>query len=414
MISVPADRRSPTEKRQDSNSPENDLNLNVLWLHDTARRIGGCEHYICNTQEKLRMRGIRSTLLYGESGQGSLDMLQNFERAFPIVDLAEQLATIKPDVIYAHRVEGCDTLNTLEKSGIPTIRFFHDHKLFCPREHKYTVIGRQTCTRSIGPNCYSCLGVINRSPQWPGVRLQTVARLRAEQRAHDGLAGYVVASRYMSQHLVDHGFDSSRIHTIPLYVAEPSGELKSVTRADNLLLFVGQIVRGKGLDILLEAMRYIDKSVRLMVVGSGAQLDESITLARRLGLSEQVQFLGQKTQPELAELFQRATGLVVPSRSPETFGQVGIEAMSFGLPVVGTNVGGIGEWLSHERTGLMCQPNNARSLSAAITRLFADRELTQRMGMCALESSRTRFSSQQHIDRLERLFHNLSAQGKCK
>ncbi len=383
--------------------------LNVLWLHDTARRTGGCEHYICNTQDELRRRGIRSTLLYGESGQGPLEMLGSFERAFPIVDLAEQLAAIKPDLIYAHRIEGCKTLSTLKNSGIPTIRFFHDHKLFCPREHKYTVIGKQTCTQTIGRNCYSCLGVITRSPQWPGVRLQTVARLRSQQRAHDGLAGYVVASRYMSQHLVDHGFDSSKIHTIPLYVEEPLASQDNVVRESNLLLFVGQIVRGKGLDILLEAMRYVDKRVRLMVVGAGPQLDETIALARRLGVSPQIQFLGHQTQTELARLFKLATGLVVPSRSPETFGKVGIEAMSYGLPVVGTNVGGIGEWLSHERTGLMCQPNNSRSLSAAITRLLADTKLRQNMGKRAIEFSQTKFSSAQHLDRLTSLFHRLTA-----
>jgi glycosyltransferase involved in cell wall biosynthesis len=359
------------------------------------------------TVRLLRERGVESTLVYGESGSGPLDMLGEFERAFPMVDLERQLLRIQPDVVYAHRIAGCGTVKTLVDSGIPSLRFFHDHKLFCLREHKYTAIGQQTCARTIGPNCYACLGFMNRSSSWPGLRIQTVGRLQAEQRAHDGLSGYVVASRYMANHLVDHGFDPSKTHVLPLYTADPPrGE--SGPRDRNLLLFVGQIVRGKGLDVLLKSLAATPSSIRLLIVGTGAQEAEATRLARDLRIADRVQFAGKKSQAELSALYRTARCVVVPSRSPETFGQVGIEAMSYGTPVIATKIGGMTEWLTDGESGLFCQPNDVRSLAEAITRLTTDDGLAARLSEGARSSFQQRFTPDLHVNALNALLTRMS------
>lgn len=376
--------------------------LRVLWLHDTARRIGGCEQYMVRSANLLRLRGIRSTLLYGESGSGPLEMLSEFDESFPIVDLSAQLASIRPDVIYAHRIAGCATLNALQSSGFPTLRFFHDHKLFCPREHKYTVLTRTTCTRTVGAGCYACLGVITRSERWPGVRLQTVRALQQEQAAHHGLSGYVVASQYMANHLADHGFEPGKIHVLPLFADTPA-ESEPVPRDRNLLLFVGQIVRGKGLDLLLHALGSTPASVRLAVVGTGAQEDEVKQQCQRLGLASRVSFMGKQSQHQLADFYRRAGCLVVPSRSPETFGQVGVEAMSYGLPAIASAVGGIPQWLRHNENGLLCDPQDASSFARAIIRLVEDSTFADSLSLRARELYVRHFQPQAHMDSLESL-----------
>ena len=386
--------------------------LRVAWLHDTARQIGGCESYICRTQRHLEDHDVESVLLYGENGGGPLDMLPSFRKAFPIVDLARQLAVIRPDVIYAHRIDGSETLQTLADSGLPTLRFFHDHRLFCPREHKYTVWGARTCSKTIGSNCYRCMGVITRSANWPGVRLRTVHSLRTEQQAHHSLTGFVVASEYMRQHLIDHGFESSKIHNIPLYVNSTASKQLPV-RLEDELLFVGQVVRGKGLDTLINAMAFVDKRTKLTVVGTGVQQLASQELASQLGLADRIRFVGQKDRKELNELFRSATALVVPSRSPETFGLVGIEAMSHGLPVIASDVGGIREWLMPESTGLLFEPNDTGSLANAISRLTSDSELRSRLSNQSRKDFLNRFTPIHHIDPLLNLLRQTASAGGC-
>lgn len=386
---------------------ETNPSLDVLWIHDTARLTGGCEHYIAKTANLLKARGIRSTLLYGESGSGPLGMLDEFDRAFPIVDLPRQLADISPDVIYAQRVSGCETVRALRQSGFPTLRFFHDHKLFCPREHKYTVIGKTTCTKTIGIGCYACLGVINRSDRWPGVRMSTVGRLVNEQREHHPLDGFVVGSQYMARHLSDHGFPAGKTHVLPLF-SDPPTNLSAIDRDTHQLLFVGQIVRGKGLDLLLHAMTLTDPTVCLSVVGTGAQEAECKQLCERLGLTSRVDFLGKMNQHRIAELYAKAGCLVLPSRSPETFGQVGIEAMSYRLPAIAANVGGISEWLTPNVNGLFCSSNDSRSLAEAISSFIETPGLAERLGDAASETYQRNFRPETHADSLASLLHRTS------
>lgn len=374
----------------------------VLWVHDTATKTGGCEQYIVRTAQLLRKRGVVSSLLYGNSGNGSLEMLSGFDHSFPLVDLAQQIDAIQPDVIYAHRVSGCATVEAIAKSGIPSLRFFHDHKLFCPREHKYTVVTQTTCTRRIGLGCVACLGVINRSSSWPGIRIQSVAALKQEQAAHGRMSGYVVGSDYMANQLAEHGFDRGKIHVLPLF-ADPPAETAPVARVSGQLLFVGQIVRGKGLDLLIRALPSIAPQVQLTVVGTGAQEDEMHRLAARLGVASRVTFVGKKDQRELAEYYQLASCLVLPSRSPETFAQVGVEAMSHGLPTIATNVGGISQWLVDEVNGLLCEPNQPLALAKAINRFVADPNLASRLGKNCVSDYRLRFQPDRHVDALQTL-----------
>lgn len=381
--------------------------LRVAWLHDTAQRTGGCETYMMETAARLRDEGVRSALLYGQIDQGPRDMLTAFDEAFPIVRLQEQLETMRPDVIYAHRLPDEATVKVLLQSGIPTLRFFHDHKLFCPREHKYTTLGHQTCTKTIGLNCYKCLGFVNRSESFPGIRLQTVGSLKRAQQAQHAFDGFVVASQYMKQHLGDHGFAAERTHVLPLYTELPELS-KAEPNADAPLLFVGQVVRGKGLDLLIQALAKVPNAPRLVVAGDGKQLPECQQMVTSLNLENRVTFVGKQSLAEVQALYQTASCLVAPSRSPETFCQVGIEAMAAGLPVIAADVGGIGEWLNHGVNGWAFRTNDVASLADALRTAFDPNTNLVEVRQAARNTVAEKFLPAQHIQALHRLFHQVA------
>ncbi|HLL85655.1 MAG TPA: glycosyltransferase, partial [Longimicrobium sp.] len=301
--------------------------LKIAWINESALPSGGAERYVRETARELSALGARSVLLYdvAVSPDPSPEMLAPFQGAFPIVDLRGQLRELAPDVVYVHRLSSEAALDALADSPFPVARFFHDHKLFCLREHKYTALTRTTCRRTVGVNCYSCLGFVHRSEGWPGVGLSTVRSLRAEQARARGSAAFVVGSRYMAEHVAAHGFEPSRIHVLPLYARAPSPPATEERREEDLLLFVGQLTTGKGLDVLLGALARTSRPCRLAVVGEGPQEGKLRALARAPGLAGRVEFLGRRGNEALASLYRRAAGLVFPSRAPETFGLVGIE-----------------------------------------------------------------------------------------
>jgi glycosyltransferase involved in cell wall biosynthesis len=379
----------------------------VLWINQHAAAVGGAEHYMANTAAALRERNVRSTLLYEVDGALDTDFLRHFDAAFPIVDLGSQVREISPDLIYAHRINEHDHTQVLAKAPVPGIRFIHDHKLFCLREHKYTTVGHRTCSRATGLGCHLCLGFVNRSEQWPGVRLRRLSTLNREQRLNRHFDRFVVGSRYMANHVAQHGFKKDKITVLPLYAAAAQAPPLAPSERRGML-FAGQLVRGKGLDLLLQAMQIARNREPLLVAGGGRQEELYRRMCADLGIADRVRFLGSLPSSELRSLLGRVRFLVVPSRAPETFGQVGVEAMAHATPVIASAVGGIAEWLQHEVTGLLTPSNRVPELAAALDRLAGDEDLRGRLGAAALHSYEKRFTPEKHFDNLETLFEDVA------
>ncbi len=385
----------------------------VLWINHHADFVGGAEHYIHNTVRLLRGENVRATLMYEVGGAISPEFTRPFDKVFPIVNFQEQLKELDPDLLYMHKLHGEERAMQIAQAGVPVVRFFHDHELFCLREHKYTTVQKHNCSRRTGLSCYACPGFIRRSESWPGVRVAALGPLHREQATNRRYTAFVVASSYMADHLELHGFERRRIHTIPLY--DPLPEIESEDpREDTELLFAGQLIRGKGLDILLHAMQRTGWGPCLLVAGSGRQEPEYRRLTRKLGIENRVRFLGRLNPDQLRARLKRATCLVIPSRAPETFGLIGLEAIKHATPVIATQVGGMGEWLHDESTGLAVPPGDADALAEAIRRMTTDKVLARRLGEQGRHLYWEKFVPQLHIEKLLGVFQQITRHGSRK
>lgn len=382
--------------------------MHVLWCNLSADWIGGAERYVGQTARALRSRGARCTLLYGAKGLAEPSFTDCFDSAFPWADTARQILEIGPDVVYVHRLSREGDIERF-CVGPGVIRFYHDHHLFCPRKYKYTTLTHATCTRPVGLHCYPCLGIVQRSDGILPVRLRTVGMVRREQRRHRAVDAHVVGSRYMANHLVAHGFAEDRVHVLPLYVEAPPDDAGEITPDENTVLFVGAMLRGKGLDVLLDALVQLPASVRLIACGDGHQRSMFESRARTLGLASRVKFRGHVQREELDRLYRRASCVVIPSREPETFGFVGPEALLHGTPVIASLVGGMGEWLVDGVTGRAFESGDATALAGVLRETLESpegaRELAARGRARVLE----RFTAQHHLDALERLLERVIA-----
>lgn len=387
--------------------------LTIAWLNESAQPVGGAERYVRETARELAGQGVRSFLFYdvGASPDPSPVMLEPFEGAFPIVDLPRQLRELAPDVVYVHQL-GVEGTRALHESPAPVVRFFHDHRMFCLREHKYTTLTKTTCTQTVGAGCYTCLGFVGRSGTWPGVKLSSLRALRAEQELVRREEAGVVGSEYMAGHIAAHGFDRARLHVLPLYARPPSTAPHSVEREEGLLLFVGQLTTGKGVDVLLHALARTTHRCRLRVVGQGRQQAELQALTKALRLEERVTFVGPLSSEALSAEYRRASCLVFPSRAPETSGLVGLEALAHGTPVIASLIGGIGEWLLHERTGLGVRPGDPAGLAAAIDRMLGEPGLREALGREGARMHQERFLPEHHAASLLRLLEREAAAGR--
>ena len=381
--------------------------MHILWINNKASLKGGAEQYIYNTVDALNDKNFTSSLLYDPNDETQNEFFDKFDQAYPLVTVYDQIKQIDPDIIYIHQLDDYDTYKQIIKTKKPVIRFYHDHKLFCLREHKYTAITQTTCTKKVGAGCYSCLGFINKDDSPLGFSINSMAKLKKLQYVNRDLNHFIVGSDYMKKHLELHEFDQQKISVNPLYSSSAftASNYNDFTSSKELL-FVGQLINGKGLDALLKSMTKINDDYKLTIVGNGKQEEYFKHYAKELKLGNRANFVGKVTQEQLQKYYKRAYCLVVPSRAPETFNLTGIEAQKVGLPVVATNVGGISQWLENGVNGFLVKPNNIKDLYTKINNLIEDKSLHKKICFNIANDKYHEFEQDNHVNKLIDIFEN--------
>ena len=154
-----------------------------------------------------------------------------------------------------------------------------------------------------------------------------------------------------------------------------------------IILFVGNIIKRKNVDLLLEAKKQMKTRANLVIVGDGPLLEQLKTKAENEYLDgnlDNVYFTGSRRDVE--DIIPSCDLLVLPSFT-ESFGLVLIEALACGKPVIGSNVGGIKEIIT-EDVGLLIDPNDSKDLANAIDKVLTDKDLMERFKSNARERAK--------------------------
>jgi len=189
---------------------------------------------------------------------------------------------------------------------------------------------------------------------------------------------------------------------IPLAVARE----RFAQPGESIVLFVGRLVREKGVDTLLDALpAVLDRrpATVLVVAGTGPNEESLRRRVGEMGLGGRVHFTGYLDDRCRNLLLRWASVAVVPSYY-EPFGLTALEAMAAGTPVVVSDTGGLGETVVHGRTGLKVPPANPGELAAAILSLLEDRELAGRLAAAARADVLERYSWREVAARTEAVY----------
>jgi glycosyltransferase involved in cell wall biosynthesis len=152
-----------------------------------------------------------------------------------------------------------------------------------------------------------------------------------------------------------------------------------IPEGDVVLISIGRLIRRKALDDVLGALSRLDKGrFRLLVIGDGPEEAHLRDLARTLGLSSQVDFLGAIWGERKYQYLAAADMFVLPS-AHEGFGLVFLEAMHCGLPVIASATGGQTDFLREGETGFLVPVGAEEVVAERILRLADDEPLRRRM-----------------------------------
>ncbi len=387
--------------------------MRLLFVHERFGAFGGAEANVLVTAHELRRRGHTLAILHGPSTGREQEVwretfVERFalppEGAVPAVRAA--LSDFRPDVVFVHKMADLSVVEALTFCTAPVVRMVHDHDLYCMRGYKYHPVTRQICTRGASAYCMFACGAMLARKRGGGFPLQWVsyAQKRREIALNRKFARILVASDYMKEELTRNGFERDRIE-IHAPVPRPADVgVQPTFGPRNRLVYAGQIIRGKGVDVLLESLARVREVFECVILGDGNHRAHCEELSRKLGLADRVRFVGFVPQALIPEYYREASVALMSSLWPEPFGAVGLEAMRYGLPVVAFDAGGIREWLLDGWNGFLVPWMDRDRYAGGIEELLRDKALAQKMGEHGRRWVGERFGFPKYIDGLENLF----------
>jgi glycosyltransferase involved in cell wall biosynthesis len=212
------------------------------------------------------------------------------------------------------------------------------------------------------------------------------------------------------------GVNPQRIEVLPSSIQpapRPDPELVrglrqrlGIPESARVILSIGRLSAEKAHADLIAALRILmqegpNTDIRLVLVGDGIERRNLETVVASSGLTREVIFAGQ--QRDIWPYYGLADLFVLPSLS-EGSPNVLLEAMSAGVPIVATSVGGVPETVENESTALLVPSRDPASLAAACRRILSDTALAARLAANGSIRVVDRFSPQSYCDRLCRIY----------
>ena len=353
----------------------------ILYIGKYNGIIGGIERYMQQSAALLGRNGFAVHYRYMEDGGKDTE---TFAAAFagikqfsPVDELLQ-----RADLVILHNIIDVKYLKYLPENK--TFFFAHDHNIYCQRHHYYTPIGRINCHRKY--HKFLCkLCSLGRNPAPP----------LAEYRKFPAL----VLSDFMAENLHKNGFE--KVVKLPAFINVVEQEHTFMPDGVLRILFLGQLIRGKGADLMLKALAELDIPFTCTIAGDGKDREMLEKMVREFSLQDMVRFTGFVSEPE--KLWQDCDVFCFPIRWQEPFGLVGLEAIAHGIPVIAFDLGGVREWLADGENGFALPEKQVVTVAGVLGGWANAPEMLNEMSQNAIKLAKERFSEENFVNRFNAL-----------
>ena len=389
--------------------------MKILYVHERFGALAGAEANVAIVAGELGSRGHVLGILHGPgTGKGEETWSSIFPHRFALggstgTAAANALRTFQPDAVFVHKMADLDVIETLVASGVPLVRMVHDHDIYCMRSYKYNYFSRRICTRSASLYCVmGCLASVVKS-NGDGFPLKWVsyAQKKREIALNRRFDRMCVVTEFMRGELLKNGFDRRRIEIHPPVPRPGEAGLRSSFSERNLIVYAGQIIRGKGVDVLLRALARVRSRFECIILGDGNHRSECERLSAELGLSDRVAFRGFVPQDELKAYYRECSVVALSSVWPEPIATIGLEVMRYALPVVAFDAGGIKDWLIDGHNGYLVPWMDVDAFAGRLDLLLNDKALAKTMGEAGLRLVSDRYDFENYLSGIEDLFRRV-------
>jgi glycosyltransferase involved in cell wall biosynthesis len=359
---------------------------------------GGIGYYVYNLSKKLLERGNEVTVLTrGSANRTTKDVVDGID-VFKV-----SFFPVYPFHVWVHGA----FLNIVLKSLEPTLTLVHLHTpLPPPIKTSLPIITTVHTCMKFDARYHEIL-----DPYSLAEKVQSmVASPPIESKILSISKSITAVSFSIVKELKRYGLDSDKITVVGNGVDEKIfSPLRNRKCTERYVLYTGVLRARKGLFDLIECARHVCKArpdTKFLISGSGPfffRLEEKV---RRMGLQKHVVFLGHVTRKRLVQTYQNATVHVVPSHY-EGLPTVLLEAMSCGIPVIATDVGGNNEVISSGVNGFLVPPKSPEELAKVVLALLDDTILRDRIGRAARRTIEEHYTWDRIADKILKCYENI-------
>jgi len=236
--------------------------------------------------------------------------------------------------------------------------------------------------------------------------------LRISRRVYASSRRVICVSESVREHVLE-GIGSTSRTSVVYNGVDPElfspGEEPS---SESLLILSGRTLPSMdGPETLVRAASSLTSefpSLRWEFIGPGLERSRLHNLAQQLGVDEHVRFLGCQSRRQIAEAMRRCSVFALPGRREE-LGELYLEAMSTGKPVIGYRGQGIAEIIQHGSNGFLVGPDNERELILAIAMLLRDEPFRRRLGKAARDTILGGLTLEHQAESLRRIYRETVA-----
>lgn len=298
-------------------------------------------------------------------------------------------------------------LNAIKESKKPAIQTLHDYSLFCPR----------LLYRANGKICNGCFVssdcLKNKCLSFPSFLVHKITYKKRINGIRKTINCFIAPSKKLRSYLNKNGIYNV-IH-LPYFLDLKQWDYNQSKKDRNTLLYVGRLSKEKGVYILIKAMKEVIskvKNAKLLIVGDGSAKGDLIRLSKKLGINNNILFIGSVPNEKIGEYYHKSNILVLPTTCMEQFGFTGIEAMASGTACVGSDIGGIPEWLKDKKTGYLFRPGDKDDLAEKIIKILKNPEKAKKFAITGNTLVRKKYGKKEHIKKLEKIYNQVIAQNK--
>lgn len=320
--------------------------------------------------------------------------------------MRQAITEYRPDVIHIHNVYhhlSSSILGVIRESGIPCVQTLHDFKLACPNYRMFTE--GAVCERCKGGHYlqavkHHCLWTTFSGNMLAALEMGLTKSTQAYERT---VSVFLCPSQFMADKMREWGEPPSKLKLL----RNPADPSETQAALDGgYLLYAGRLAAEKGIETLIRAVARIPEC-QLKIAGTGPEEARLKQLVETLG-ARNILFLGFVRRDRNLELWERAQALAVPSIWYENASIAVLEALSQGLPVIASRIGGLPEQIEHQISGLLVPPGDVDAWESAIRNyLSLPPDWRKQMGQAARRRVSEIFGWEKHLAELEGIYSSL-------